>query len=246
MQKTYELACSFLRSMLPDQLSESDLNKYFIGDSRDFTSIQDIYERFIYSAQNYQGMPNVIKYHQRREVIKRILCNFDVVNIQNMEVEKLYQKFRKEFNVTSKDTKRNSWRKWSFSIIDTAKFISNFKSVDDFRGFVERFNYNRLTRMALPLLISTITIDLEANSAQVSSNGEVKVTQEMMDRLEYAQELGEMQMVEGSTIYLCNAKEVEGSIKYYETVYYGDTTEIEANAGVCNAFNVGKYLHISE
>lgn len=155
MQKTYELACSFLRSMLPDQLSESDLNKYFIGDSRDFTSIQDIYERFIYSAQNYQGMPNVIKYHQRREVIKRILCNFDVVNIQNMEVEKLYQKFRKEFNVTSKDTKRNSWRKWSFSIIDTAKFISNFKSVDDFRGFVERFNYNRLTRMALPLLIST-------------------------------------------------------------------------------------------
>lgn len=48
--------------MLPDKLSESDLNKYFIGDSRDFSSIHDIYERFIYSAHNYQGMQNVIKY----------------------------------------------------------------------------------------------------------------------------------------------------------------------------------------
>jgi hypothetical protein len=33
--------------MLPDQLSESDLNKYFIGDSRDFASIQDIYRCLI-------------------------------------------------------------------------------------------------------------------------------------------------------------------------------------------------------
>ena len=33
--------------------------------------------------------------------------------------------------------------------------MSNFKDADDFRGFVAQFDYNRPTRMALPLLIST-------------------------------------------------------------------------------------------
>lgn len=33
--------------------------------------------------------------------------------------------------------------------------MSNFKDIDDFKGSVGQFDYNRSTRMALPLLIST-------------------------------------------------------------------------------------------
>ena len=33
--------------------------------------------------------------------------------------------------------------------------MSNFTDVDDFRSFVTQFDYNKPTRMALPLLIST-------------------------------------------------------------------------------------------
>ena len=61
----------------------------------------------------------------------------------------MYYKFRKVFNATSNDTKQNSWRKWSNSVIDSAEFMANFKDADDFR------EYNRPARMALPLLIST-------------------------------------------------------------------------------------------
>lgn len=74
MLNTYQLAYSYLVDMLPEEVSEADLQKYFIGDRRDFASVQDIYEQLIHSAQNYQRMPNVIKYDQRREQIKDILA----------------------------------------------------------------------------------------------------------------------------------------------------------------------------
>ena len=109
----------------------------------------------IHSAQNYQRMPNVIKFQERREKIKNILFDFDVKKIvETYEIEELYRIFRKEFNITSADNKFNSWHKWSKSIIDSAKFLSEFKNVDDFKGFVGQFDYNVHTRMALPLLIS--------------------------------------------------------------------------------------------
>ena len=45
------------------------LDKYFLGDSRDFSSLKDIYVQFIRSAQNYQRMPNtkpILKSIQKR------------------------------------------------------------------------------------------------------------------------------------------------------------------------------------
>lgn len=155
MLNTYQLAYTYLVDMLPKGLAEADLQEYFISDRGNFASVQDVYEQFIYSAQNYQSMPNVIKYDQRRDQIKDILVGFNVHAIKDMNVDELYYKFREVFKVTSKDTKQNSWRKWSRSAIDAAKFMSNFKDADDFRGFVAQFDYNRPTRMALPLLIST-------------------------------------------------------------------------------------------
>lgn len=136
MLNTYQLACTYLVNMLPEELSETDLQKYFIGDRRNFASVQDIYEQLIHSAQNYQRMPNVIKYDQRRTQIKDILVGFDVQAIKDMDVDELYYKFREAFNVTSNDTKQNSWRKCSRSDVDAARFMSNFKDADDFRGFV--------------------------------------------------------------------------------------------------------------
>ena len=155
MQKVYIEAQKYLLNMLPETMQPVDLDKYFIGDRRDFASLHDIYEQFIYSAQNYQGMPKVIKYDDRRVRIKNILYDFDVQKIKDLDVDELYQSFRKAFKVTSRDTKQNSWRKWSCSAIDAAKFMSNFEDIDDFKTFVAQFDYNLPTRMALPLLIST-------------------------------------------------------------------------------------------
>ncbi len=150
----YRFAYNYLLDILPNKINSDDLQKYFVGDRRDFSSLTDVYEQLIQSAQNYQGMPNVIKFTERKEQIKTILFKYNFIEIATYNIEDLYQIFRKKFNVTSEDSNRNSWHKWSKSIIDAAKFICNFDNIDDFKTFVNQFDYNLPTRMALPLLIS--------------------------------------------------------------------------------------------
>ena len=154
-KEIYQYARRFLIEHLPEGLSESDLEKYFEGDDRKSSSLSDVFVVFIKSAQEYQRMPNVIKLEERMESIREILFGFDYKRVALLKEEDLYKQFRQEFEVTSKDSKNNSWYKWSCAIIDSAKFISGFKDFDDFREFVKRFDYNTETRMALPLLIST-------------------------------------------------------------------------------------------
>ncbi len=151
----YKSAYQFLLSLLPEGINEDSLNKYFECESSDFISLEEIFERFIISAQNYQAMPNIINFEFRKKRIKEILFDYNLGRIASLKTEDLYQTFRKEFNITSADSKMNSWHKWSKSIIDAAKFINGFKDIEDFKTFVKLFDYNPTTRMALPLVIST-------------------------------------------------------------------------------------------
>lgn len=154
-QSFYNHAVSFLNEHLPDGMTERKLNRYFLSDEVGCKNVSDIFERFIISAQNYQSMPNVIKFAERKEVVKKILYNYDLDKIlKNWDAESLYRHFRKMFKVSSADTRQNSWFKWSNSIIDSAKFLNEFNNVDKFKQFVGLFKFNVHTRMALPLLIS--------------------------------------------------------------------------------------------
>ena len=150
----YHCALEYLHSLLPEGMKKADLDKYYVGDSRGFESLADIFEQFIQSAQNYQGMPNFIKYSVRRTEIKNILFDFDIAQIADCSVEELYLTFRKAFGITSKDNYFNAWHKWSKSIVDVAKFLCEFGGVDGFLKFVGQFDYNLPMRTALPLLIS--------------------------------------------------------------------------------------------
>jgi hypothetical protein len=154
-QIVYRAAYRYLNEIKPEQITKDELNKYFVGDRKDFSTLEDVFEQIICSAQDYQRMPNVIKYQERRERIKSILYDFDLERISQYDVEKLYQKFRYDFDVTSTDGNFNSWHKWAKSIVDAAKFMYDFKDIEDFKSFVAKFDYNLLTSMAMPLLIST-------------------------------------------------------------------------------------------
>ena len=147
----YSAARAYLDSIKPTSIS---LDNYFLGDSRDFTSLTDVDIQFIRSAQNYQQMPNVIKFDARKERIASLTYGFDYSIVKDFSAEDLYQMFRREFRVDSEDNNHNCWLKWSKSIIDAAKFISDFSDVDDFVVFVNRFDYNVSSRIALPLLIA--------------------------------------------------------------------------------------------
>ena len=154
--KIYNLSYKYLLNLLPIELKESDLEKYFVGDNYNYSSLKDIFERLIISAQNYQGMPNYIKFDNRKDNIKKLLHDYNLNWIANQTPEFLYNLFENEYKFTSsKNMKFNSWYKWSCSIIDSAKFVNEFKTINEFRGFIAQFNYDLAIRTALPLLIST-------------------------------------------------------------------------------------------
>ena len=151
----FEYAQKYLISILPEGLNPSDLDKYFLGDRKEATTLKDVFIEFLSSAQEYQRMPNVIQFRNRQSQIGTILHDFNYLEVADMKETELYYAFREAFHVSSTDSKRNSWYKWSCSAIDAARFISKFKDIEDFRSFIARFSYNSSTRMALPLLIST-------------------------------------------------------------------------------------------
>ena len=149
-RKIFKTAFDYLQEIKPPEV---DLDRYFLGDSCDFKTLTDVYIRFIQSAQNYQAMPNIINFSERQEEISSILQGFDYQKIAEMSEEKLYKTFRNKFHVTTTDQKKNSWYKWSCSVIDSAKFICGFTDTTDFDKFIKLFDYNPISRMALPLLI---------------------------------------------------------------------------------------------
>lgn len=153
-QLVYKTMYKYLLEILPQEISKKDLERYFESEHPQIDSLETVYEQFLFSAQNYQSMPNVIKFLQRKDAIKSILCNYDFKEISKLTPDSLYRQFRIKFGVTSVDSSHNSWLKFSKSAISSAKFMTEFKNAEDFKTFVKQFDYNIHTRMALPLLIA--------------------------------------------------------------------------------------------
>ena len=149
----FQFALHFLENMTPVGV---DIASYYSGDAKDAGDLSTVFEEFIKSAQNYQRMPNTIKYKERREQIKEILFNFDHKKVATLQYEELKDSFIKAFDPEnpSKDSKLNSWYKWSLAIIDIARYLSRFKDIEDFREYVNKFNFEADARMALAMIIS--------------------------------------------------------------------------------------------
>lgn len=129
-------------------MKREDLEKYFVGDKKDFSCLEDIFEQLIKSAQNYQRMPNVIKFEQKRDFFKKLLFDFDFRKISESTFNDIYELFNENFEIKNSEKKNNCWYKWTKSIIDSAKFINDFSNLDDFLKFISMFEYNLLTKIA--------------------------------------------------------------------------------------------------
>lgn len=151
-----ELSYKYLLSIKPDSIPEETLKKeYFKWDSCEAKSLNEIFLRLIQSAQNSQMMPNVIKFDKNKKIFSEILYWFDYNKVlEKYTPENLCEKCIKEFDLKIIITPKNIWVRWTNSVIDSAKFVSQFKAIDDFKAFVNSFLYNEVTKAALPMLIS--------------------------------------------------------------------------------------------
>lgn len=118
-------------------------------------SLKDALRMLIICLQDYQAMPKVIKYKERQALINPVICDLDSEEIvKQWDGETLYRKFCTMFEIHNQESKRNSWLKFAKGIVSSAKFLSRFDTVEDFKGFLDCFRYNEYTKEALPLLLS--------------------------------------------------------------------------------------------
>ena len=131
-QLLYDTAYKMLVSMLPNGLTESDLEKYFYGDRYNPGDLRGVYIAFIRTAQNYQFMPNVIQFDNREGAIGKILHDFDYNYASTLNPDDLYIKFKNEFGTSSE----KSWRLWCKAVVDSAIFVKTFSDVKAFDKYV--------------------------------------------------------------------------------------------------------------
>lgn len=57
LQIIYKLAYDYLLQILPEEVSTERLQEYFVGDSRNFSSLQDVFIQLLYSFMHNSHKP---------------------------------------------------------------------------------------------------------------------------------------------------------------------------------------------
>lgn len=156
--KLYNTAWQILRENTP---ADIDLDKYFVPPKSE--TINDVMDIMFSTLQDYQSMPKSIKYNERREIFKSILCDFDALEIlkkygnevpENPEENLLLKEFVNAFNLNINIyDNHNLWVKYSKSVISACIFMSHFQNLEEFRTFVKKFENDELVNLALVLLL---------------------------------------------------------------------------------------------
>lgn len=159
-QLLYNTAYKMLLSMLPHGMSEADLEKYFFGDRNNPSDLRDVYIALIRTAQNYQFMPNVIQFDNREAKIGSILHDFDYDYVSRQNPDNLYNEFKATFGISSE----KSWKLWCNAVVDSAKYIQSFKSIDEFDAYVTKSNDPKTVPISISQKIRGIGFTLACNA----------------------------------------------------------------------------------
>ena len=133
-QILYITAYTMLLDMLPSGIDEDSLQKYLVGNRMNPKDLRDVFIALIRTAQNYQYMPNVIKFDKRKTDIGRILNDFDYQYVSTLDPAQLYREFNTKFG----DISKHAWQLWSNAVVDSAGFVQSFASINDFDAFVTK------------------------------------------------------------------------------------------------------------
>ena len=142
-------------------ISEEILNQHIYMDFLKPVSINLIYKRIIESSQNKNMNPGVIKGTiESIDKLDSILSNFEPTEIlkkyPNDNYNKLLEDIIFSFKLEGKINETNSGTipRLCKTIIEAAKFIEQFRNVDEFYNWVDKFYKDETLRPALPPYLS--------------------------------------------------------------------------------------------
>ena len=154
-KKFYKVSYDLLLEMAKEAgISQSELKKKYLTCKMP-SSLKEIFDIMVGSATNAQRKSNTLKYFgngNKHDEYKKLLFDFDY--------DKVLKKFKGNEVKLKSDIKKISQSKgdkfcidFAHSIIDSANFLSEFKTINEFKKFLNSFDLNIHTRLALPLLL---------------------------------------------------------------------------------------------
>lgn len=143
-----------------------DLTKYYKVESKldlanlsKDVNIPAVFGRLIGSIQNRSMMPNVIQYWKYPDLFDQVLMHHAPKAILDKypSSEVLYTAIRQQWpegKDALSETPKTLWKQWCAGVLSAAKFLVQFKSVEDLRESFGTLYDNKWSRAALPALLA--------------------------------------------------------------------------------------------
>lgn len=159
-KKICNLAYEFLLGF--EEIDESIIDRQLKEvDSKTTESLDDIFFRFMESLQNANMKANVIGKSiggvgELKKVIPT-LESMDNFKDENALLRKIFEKLKPRSNKKIDEhlnDNKSIWKKYTKSLFEVKRFLSQFQNVQDFKNWVKFFNDDDRARPALPMILS--------------------------------------------------------------------------------------------
>ena len=149
-----QYAYNYLLSNKPVSISKEQIDDFISKPDFKCTDLRGVFQAFVSTMQDYQSRPRVINYLKRKDEIDSILCDLDYQEVlKKYNPDSLLEAFASSLTIKNIQSPQNTWRQYSISLIDGARFLSSFTSYQDFDRFIQNFSLNLYTKEALPLML---------------------------------------------------------------------------------------------
>ena len=159
LKNIYKLAYDFL--LTKEGVTSEIIDIHLVPEYNKPQNLNSIFKRFCESAQNRQMLPKVIgNAIGGFDNFSKVLYGFNpqkvVENYTKNDKLKLLEKIIEVLNPKGqiRQTNRSIWPQFCKSIIDTAYFLNQFESSEDFYKWADYFVTDMKSKPVLPLLIS--------------------------------------------------------------------------------------------
>lgn len=166
MKDIYSYCYQYLLGIKPNNVTVPQIDLFISeADSGHCSTLSDAYRMLAIVLQDYQGLPNSIKFFEREVTYRGLLCNYSVSKVAKLSRDEIYRKFTDAYTFETKNPKRSNIRKYTYGLHDGAVFLNGFKDYDSFKLFINAFELNKYTKEALPLLLEKEVFGLGFASA---------------------------------------------------------------------------------
>lgn len=162
LRQVYEQARSFLLGQIPDRNAATILDHYLIAPDRSqsATSLEDLYQRLLFSAQNANMKAGVIGGSiDGIEKLSPVLHGFNpkaVVKAYGEDADLLLAIIVKRLKPRGKIrlTSQSLWPKYCQTVLSAAEFLCQFTSGEEFYQWANYFYPDTRSRPALPMVLA--------------------------------------------------------------------------------------------